>query len=93
MWSPQWAARATGKGTVVVVLGHNFSLRLILWVCLLFTIFYSPGKQITRLKKVLIGGIYPAKKPAKMPSKPDNNYSHGFQSEANDWTAHLKFVA
>ena len=77
---------------MVVVLGHNFFSREILYICLLFTIFYESVKQITRRKKVLIKAIYPTKKPAEMPGEGNDSYGHSFQSEAEDCMVPLKSI-
>ena len=41
--------------------------------------------RLQRLKKVLVGAIYAAKKPAKMPGERNDGHGHSFQSEAEDW--------
>lgn len=92
MWSPQWAGRATGKGTVVVVLAHNSLSREAFHICLLVTILYTSVKQITRLKKVLVWAVYAAKKTAKMPGDRNDGHGHSFQSEAEDWMVPLRFT-
>ena len=70
---------------MVVVLAHNSLPREFFHICLLFTIFYASVKEITRLKKVLVGAVYAAKKPAKMPGERNDGHGHSFQSEAEDW--------
>jgi hypothetical protein len=93
MWSPQWAARATEKGTAVVVLEQKRACGDISLVCHLFTVIYMQRRHLPGLRKVLVGAIYTAEKPAKMAREPDDSHGHSFHSEAEDWMAPLKFTA
>ena len=46
-----------------------------------------PTRRPTWLGKVLVGTIYTAEKPAKMPGEPYDGHRHSFKSETEDWMA------
>ena len=57
MWGPQWAARATRRGTGVVVLARNSSPGDGSYICHLFTVSYGLAEGLAGLQKVLSMGL------------------------------------
>ena len=84
MWRPQWAARASGRGTPVVVLVRVVPFGANAWISHLFSIVCASIQSLKEEQKALAGTIYAAEKPTKMTRKPHNENSQCFQPEPED---------
>src|SRR6266436_222421 len=84
MWSPQWAAGATRRGTVVVVLDQSPCSGRGSHITHLITTYYIQKARSIRPGKVLVGTINSAKKSAKMSSQPDDRHGQSFKPQTKD---------
>src|SRR5580693_9850039 len=84
MWGSQWAARATERSTVVVVLDHFSVSRRISYLSHLFRASCEGEKPPAGLQKVLAGAVYSTKKPTKMTGQRDDRHGQSFQSQPKD---------
>jgi ABC-type nitrate/sulfonate/bicarbonate transport system substrate-binding protein len=78
MWVAQWAARATRRSTVVVVLEQSHVFSACNHLCPVFTILYEKIKAHKSVQKVLAGAVNTAQESAEMAGKPDDGHGHCF---------------